>query len=273
MAKNEIEEIKNSQLMVFDDIESDGDGGFGEVNSSDFVIPRIALIGDLSPQKRKNDAKYINGVETGDIVDAGLGVLLAKGYQSNDKKPIHVVPVRRIREAIEWRPRNSGGGIINREILGSKDFKDIASSRGAHYDEMIKAWKLPNGNTLIDTWQLYVIDIERGMPCFIPMKNSNIKMIKPWFTARRQFKFPRGHKAAGQIVPLYAKTLYLSSFEDTDGTNAWPNWTLSDGVPTMSLESGSDLIAAAKELNAILSEGSFVAELKDDESTSDDIPF
>lgn len=270
--KNEVAEIKNAQMMMFDEIEADGDGGFGEVNSSDFVIPRIALIGDLSPQKRKNDAKHIPGVDTGDIIDAGLGVLLAKGYQSDEKKPIHVVPVRRIREAIEWRPRTVGGGIVGREILGGTDFKDVAAGRGAKYDESIKAWKLPNGNTLIDTWQLYVIDIERGMPCFVPMKNSNIKMIKPWFTARRQFKFPKGHPAAGQLVPLYAKTLFLSSFEDTDGTNVWPNWTLTEGVSTSSLEEGSELIAAAKELNSILAAGAFVADLKDDDSATD-VPF
>ena len=60
--KNAVAVKEEAKLPVeFDFGEFGGDDGFGDTNSSDFVIPRIGLIGDLSPQIKKGNAKYISG--------------------------------------------------------------------------------------------------------------------------------------------------------------------------------------------------------------------
>lgn len=265
---NEVANVKSNAIANLDDFASLAGEGFGETSASDFVIPRIGLLGELSPQLKKSNAKYLEGAEVGDLVDGALGEILAKGY---NKETIHLLPVKRVKEVLEWKPRTAGGGLVSREpLVGS--FEDHAKKRGAKQDKEKYEFRLPNNNELIETWQLYALDLTRdAMPVFVPFKKSNIKVIKPWFTKRANTKFPGTQNS----LPLLFRTIYLGSFEDSGNSNTWANFTISDGPSLPELGDYSDLKAAAEGFLEILKSGNYTADIDHEEAgTSDsDVPF
>lgn len=269
MSKNAVTEVKNNALIGAEEFAGLAGEGFGDISSSDFVIPRLGLLGELSPQLKKSHAKYLAGSEVGDLVDSALGEVLAKGYNG---ETIHLLPVKRVKEVLEWRPRTAGGGLVSREPLVGT-FEDHAKKRGAKQDSEKYEFKLSNGNELIENWQLYCLDLSRDcLPIFVPFKKSNIKQIKPWFTKRANTKFPNSQKA----LPLLFRTIYLGSFEDSGNSNTWANFTITDGPSLPELGDYTDIRVAAENFLDILKSGNFVADDEQDVGGSSDdesIPF
>lgn len=267
---NAVAEVKKTNAIVgADDFAGLAGEGFGDTSASDFVIPRLGLLGELSPQLKKSNAKHLETSEVGDIVDAALGEILAKGYSG---ETVHLLPVKRVKEILEWKPRTAGGGLVSREPLVG-NFEDVAKRRGAKVNDKYE-YKLDNSNELIETWQLYCLDLTRdAMPVFVPFKKSNIKVIKPWFTKRANTKFPGSQNS----LPLLFRTIHLGSFEDSGNGNTWSNWTITDGPSLPEMGDYSDIKAAAESFLEILKSGDFVADLNEDldgaANDGDNVPF
>ena len=255
MTKNAVA-VKNETLpadtSLFDDFAGEG---FGKTTASDFVIPRIGIIGDLSPQLKKNKAEYIEGVQVGDLVDIAMGEILARGF---DDETFTFLPVVRVKEAIEWKPRTAGGGIVSRHILDGEDFAAYASSKGASLNDK-NEWKLPNGNEIIETHQYYGINLKSGRPSFIPMKKSNLKIARKWFTQMRDLKLPSGKGA-----PMFYRTYEIGSFLDSGNGNDWPNFTVTGGKLLTEVDGWQDIALAASELLKIIQEGNYRADIENE---------
>lgn len=266
MSKNAVTEVKNNAIVGAEDFAGLAGEGFGETTSSDFVIPRLGLLGDLSPQIKKGNAKFIQGAETGDIVDSALGEILAKGYEG---ETVHFLPVKRVKEVLRWKPRSAGGGLVSREPLTVR-FEDFAKANGATQNDKFE-WKVANGDEYIETWNLYGLDLGRDcMPCFAPFKKSNLKIIRPWFTKRANTKFP----GTQNPLPLLFRTVLLGSFKDSGNGNEWSNWSITDDVSLPEMGDYSDIKGAAEAFLEILKSGDFIADVDNESETpSDDIPF
>ncbi len=241
-----------ANATMFDDVE---DLGYGHESASDFVIPRIAIIGDLSPQIKKNKEEYIEGCEVGDIVDVAMGSILAKQGEA-----FEFLPVSRVKEVIEWKPRSSGGGIASRNLL-TEDMNVYAQSVGARLNEEKFEYIMPkNGNELIETHQIYGINLSDGRWCFIPMKKSNLKIARKWFTRARSIKLPNGNDA-----PLFFQTYHYSTFLDNGNGNEWYNWKISEGTKLQEHENGTELFAEAMKLQEAVTSGEKVADMSGEE--------
>ena len=78
--------------------------GLENVSTSDLLIPRITILQSLSPQLQRNKSEYIEGAQSGDLCDVGLGELLPK--------PLWVLPVYFKKQWLEWAPRASNKGLV-----------------------------------------------------------------------------------------------------------------------------------------------------------------
>jgi hypothetical protein len=76
--------------------------GSENVSHQDLEIPRIGIIQDLSPQRKKNDPAYIPGAEEGMMFNTVTGELYTD--------PLMVIPVFFLKEWVIWVDRKSGGG-------------------------------------------------------------------------------------------------------------------------------------------------------------------
>ena len=221
MSKNTIVKTNESTALVAETaFDAFAGEGYGHQAASDFLIPRIAVLGDLSPQVKKNKEEYIDGAEVGDIADTAMGEILAK-----QKSFFGFLPVIRIKEVIEWKPRTQGGGIVSRVEL-TDTMENYANKLGVKQNEKFE-YLTANGNEIIETHQWYgVILLPNGDSrwAFLPMKKSNLKVARKWFTKATSIKLPSGAQA-----PLFFKTYQIGSFLDNGNGNEWWNYKVNDG--------------------------------------------
>lgn len=77
--------------------------GSEEVTIQDITIPRLSMVQDLSPQRKKNNAEYIEGCEEGMLFNTVTNQLYPD--------PVLFVPVYFRLEWLVWKHRDAGGGL------------------------------------------------------------------------------------------------------------------------------------------------------------------
>lgn len=76
--------------------------GQENVGAEDLVIPRLEVVQDLSPARKKSDPNYIEGAEEGMLYNNVTRELYGTS--------VNVVPVGFVKEYLLWRDRKQGGG-------------------------------------------------------------------------------------------------------------------------------------------------------------------
>lgn len=89
--------------------------GSDGVGVDDLTIPRLSLIQDLSPQRKKSDAAYIEGAEEGMLFNSVTNQLYGT--------EVFFVPVYFKKEWVLWKDRTEGGG-----FRGAFDSAEAADS-------------------------------------------------------------------------------------------------------------------------------------------------
>lgn len=259
---NAITKANKTELATATAFDDFAGAGFGHQDASDFLIPRYAVLGDLSPQIKKNKAEYIEGAEVGDIVDVAMGEILAKQGQTTN-----FLPVLRVKEAIEWKPRSAGGGIVNRVIL-NESMDDYAGRLGVTRNDKFE-YINKSGNEIIETWQYYGLNLDRDNRwSFIPMKKSNLKVARKWNTRANAIKLPNGAQA-----PLFYKTYKLGTFLDSGNQNEWYNWEIKDGPLLQDYAPNwQEIFQSAVNLKKAVESGQAKGDVRgvDEENASDD---
>lgn len=105
MAKNQ--ETKNQLSLFSEDVPDFLKGqttsrGSENVGAEDLVIPRLELVQDLSPCRKKSDPNHIEGIEE--------GMLYNNVTRQNYGLEVLVVPVYYRKEWLIWKDRDHGGG-------------------------------------------------------------------------------------------------------------------------------------------------------------------
>lgn len=261
MSKEVTTKTGNTEVAVNDAaslLDQFAGAGFGDVTASDFNIPRIGIIGDLSPQIKRNDAAYIEGAEPGHIVDVGMAQLFTNG--------IEFLPVSRVKEWIRWAPRKTGQGIIDRY-----DYDYIAQNNLVRNER--NEYLEKDGSEVIETWQFFGLNLSTGgtgRRSFLPMKKSNLKIARRWFGQMNELTLPSGNKA-----PLFFQTWKLGSFSDSGNGNTWYNWTVNPGRPVLELENRDRVLADATEFLKQIQAGQVqgLDEREDNASAKEEAPF
>ena len=84
--------------------EADANQGAENIKNEDLALPFLKVLGQLSPEVNKQDAKYVEGAESGMILNTVTNTLY------DGKKGIEVLPVFYKRQYIEWQERGEGKG-------------------------------------------------------------------------------------------------------------------------------------------------------------------
>lgn len=136
---------KDKSLDLFKD---DLDKGFENMTTDDMQLPFIRILGQLSPQITKGDAKYIEGAQSGMIYNTVTNELY------DGEKGIEVVPCHYKKEFVEWRDRGDGPGA---PVAVHQPDSAIIST-GKREGSKIR---LPNGNYLEETASYFVMVKQR----------------------------------------------------------------------------------------------------------------
>lgn len=140
-----------------------GDRGRENVGVDDIVIPRLELVQDLSPARKRNDPAYIEGAQEGMLYNNITRALYGT--------EVMAVPVAFRKEWLLWKPRKEGGG-----FGGAYNSEQEAERARVRMDE-------GDSYEVVDTHQMFCLIVtEDGSTeeVVVSMAKSKAKVARKW---------------------------------------------------------------------------------------------
>ena len=92
---NQVAKKQNSNVALTGMFEEDANTSFSNMGSEDFALPFLRVLGQLSPETNKRDAKYVEGAEPGMIFNTVTKQLY------DGEEGVNVIPCYYKREYVE----------------------------------------------------------------------------------------------------------------------------------------------------------------------------
>lgn len=199
--------------------------GFENTTQSDFAIPLLAVLQDLSPQVKKSEDKYIPGAEAGMLFDT------VKNRVIPGDVGVIFVPVVTQHVYVEFTPRDKGGGFRGVHAVDS-DVVKKAIQGAAKFGEYFT----DEGNELSETYYVYGYTLESAdatepqSAYVVPFTSAKIKKYKRFMQLLRTYK--------GR-PPLFANRLRITTVPEKNAKGSFFNL---DIVPLIDGDVGKSLI-------------------------------
>lgn len=247
------EKAENLPAEMMEEFLEDSGEGFENTTADDYAIPYLSIAQSNSPQLKKTNGKFIDGLEQGQLFDTVEGSFF---------DAVNIIPVYRERYYVEWVPRDSGGGFVERHPMASNILSQTTpNEKGRDI--------LANGNEIIDTVYLYCLIVgEDGInrPVVISFARTSMKKYKNLMSRARNIRM-EGPKGPFN-PPLFSHIYTMKTVTETSKAGEeYFNWEI-DGVP--SVVGTADLLAEAKALREAVASGTRTAAEPEDESGSTD---
>jgi len=197
--------------------EADANQGAENIKNEDLALPFLKVLGQLSPEVNKQDAKYVEGAESGMILNTVTNTLY------DGKKGIDVLPVFYKRQYIEWQERGEGKGApVN--IYNAGD--DIPKT---NRDKSNKD-RLANGNYLENTANHYIVILGSSpATALISMKATQLKISRKWNSLMMGLKLQG--KNGLFTPPTYSHIYNLKTVQMSNDKGTWFGWDVSKVGP------------------------------------------
>ena len=252
---NQVAEKKKTDVALAGMFEADANTGFGNMDTDDYALPFLRVLGQLSPECNKRDAKYVDGAEPGMIFNTVTKQLY------DGEAGVNVIPCYYKREYVEWSDRGEGTSApVAIHSVDSGIIKD--ATRDASYKD-----RLPNGNYLENTAS-YFVTIDDGTSALISMKSTQLKVSRSWNSMMNSIKL-KGKN--GMFTPaMYSHVYNLKTVQQSNDKGTWFGWTVEKVGPVQD----KDLYEAAKSFASSVNKGDVTAKHGGDETKSkDEVPF
>jgi hypothetical protein len=252
--KAEITKRDQAGALATNLFEADANQGAQNITQEDLALPFLKVLGQLSPEVNKRDAKYVEGAEPGMILNTVTNALY------DGKEGIQVLPVFYKRQYIEWQDRGESKGAPV-HIYNAGD--DIPKTTR---DKMNKD-RLGNGNYLENTANHYVVTLGKSpSTALISMKATQLKISKKWNSMMLGIKMQG--KNGLFTPPTYSHIYKLRTVQQSNDKGTWFGWDVSQVGPIKE----KSVYDIAKQFATRVSKGEIEAKHGTDESKSD-VPY
>ena len=209
---NQVTKKEKTDVALASMFEEDQAGGMQGMGQDDFAMPFLRVLGQLSPETNKRDAKYVEGAEPGMI----FNTVTKQTYDG--EKGLNVIVCGYKREYVEWSDRGEGTSApVAIHPVSSGIIKE--ATRGADWKD-----RLPNGNYLENTASYFVLT-EDMQQALITMKSTQLKVSRSWNSMMNSIKL-KG--ANGLFTPAsYSHVYNLSSVQQSNDKGTWFGWEVS----------------------------------------------
>jgi hypothetical protein len=258
MAKNETTTVvatvenKNTLPAGLEDMYQDAGSGLENTSTQDYAIPFLGILQALSPQLNRQEGAYIKGAEQGNIFNNVTNEVI-----DGEEKGILVIPVAFQFKNIEWKPRESGGGLVAMYDRDNTPTDVSTDDRGRTVR--------PNGNIVSATAHHYVLVIsEDGNvgQAVIAMTSTQLKKSRRWNSMMSQIKL-RGPN--GMFTPpTYSHVYRLKTVPESNNQGSWYGWN----VTNEGLVTDKELYTMAKEFSKAVTSGQVEAKPVDPDASS-----
>ena len=252
---NQVAEKKKTDVALTSMFEQDANTSFSNMDTDDYALPFLRVLGQLSPECNKRDAKYVDGAEPGMIFNTVTKQLY------DGEAGVNIIPCYYKREYVEWSDRGEGTSApVAIHSVDSGIIKE--ATRDASYKD-----RLPNGNYLENTASYFVL-IDDGTSALISMKSTQLKVSRSWNSMMNSIKL-KGK--TGMFTPaMYSHVYSLKTVQQSNDKGTWFGWTIEKVGPVQD----KDLYEAAKSFASSVNKGDVTAKHGGDETKSkDEVPF
>lgn len=211
LVKTEEKAVSTNVLDIMAESSGAGADMFG---AQDVQRPNIKLMQSNSPYINKRHEKYVDGAEDGDI--------LVTGTQDLFSESIRLIVVGYARNYVEWKPRDSGGGLIGAHPYSPEVVQGLESGKGG-------AFITEEGNELIDTMTYFVLYENNDgdwLPAMLFFKSTMLSAGRDMNTKlnRREVKTPKGTVRA----PVFANIVTLEVVSAKNDQGTWNKFKVGD---------------------------------------------
>jgi len=212
-SETQITKRENAGALATNIFEADANQGAENIKNEDLALPFLKVLGQLSPEVNKQDAKYVEGAESGMILNTVTNTLY------DGKKGIEVLPVFYKRQYIEWQERGEGKGApVN--IYNAGDNVPKTNRDKSNKD------RLSNGNYLENTANHYIVILGSSpATALISMKATQLKISKKWNSMMLGLKMPG--KNGLFTPPTYSHIYKLKTVQMSNDKGTWFGWDVS----------------------------------------------
>ena len=211
---NQVAEKKEGALAT-NLFEADANQGAQNISQEDLALPFLKVLGQLSPEVNKRDAKYVEGAEPGKIINTVTNELFDE---------IKIIPCHYKRQYIEWQDRGTSTGA---PVAIHEASSDIVSqtTRGKDYKD-----RLPNGNYLDNTAQHFVLALGKTpQTALISMKGTQLKVSRKWNSMMMGIKMQG--KNGLFTPPTYGHIYNLKTVQMSNDKGTWFGWDVTKVGP------------------------------------------
>ena len=230
----------------------EADAGQGlNMTQEDLALPFLKVLGQLSPECNKRDAKHVEGAEPGMIINTVTSEIYHGG------KGIDVVPVHYKRQHIEWQDRGESQGAPVK-IYDAGD--DLPSTTRDKFNKD----RLSNGNYLENTASHFVVILGNSpTTALISMKATQLKVSRKWNSMMMVLKMQG--KNGMFTPPTYSHIYKLKTAQQSNDKGTWFGWDVARVGPI----SDPGIYKIAKDFGANVSKGDVKVKHGEQESKSD----
>jgi|TARA_B100001079_G_scaffold21026_1_gene16496 hypothetical protein len=256
--KNEQRIMKREQAgaLATNVFEADANQGAQNITQEDLALPFLKVLGQLSPEVNKLDAKHVEGAQPGMILNTVTNQLY------DGTKGIQVMPVFYKRQYIEWQERGEGKGAPIHIYDVGDDIPKVTR------DKQNKD-RLANGNYLENTANHFVVVLgDSPSTALISMKSTQLKISKKWNSMMLSTKMPRANGNGVFTPPTYSHIYKLKTVQQSNDKGTWFGWDVSKVGPV----TDKTVYDIAKNFAVSVSKGEVKAKHETDESKTD-VPF
>lgn len=181
-------------------------------DAADSSLPFLALAQSGSPQLKRQDSNYIEGLQVG-----GLFNTATKEFWSGEIG-VPVIPCGFQKNWVEWVPRDAGGGYVD-----SFDWDPMLPRKmGCRKDEKL-GLLTPAGNQLQETAYTFCLMADTGAPIVIGASSTQLGAMRDWMALRRTFRI------AGNPAPAFSRVYQARTAWKKNEKGDWYVWKMSDG--------------------------------------------
>ena len=231
--------------------EADAGAGISNIKQDDLALPFLKVLGQLSPECNKRDAKHVEGAEPGMIINTVTNELF------DGVKGIDVLPVYYKRQYIEWQDRGESQGAPVHIYEAGDDIPQTTRDKG-------NKDRLANGNYLENTVSHFVILLGKTpTTALISMKATQLKISRKWNSMMMGIKMQG--KNGLFTPPTYSHIYKLKTVQQSNDKGTWFGWDVSKVGPV----TNKSVYQIAKAFSNNVAKGNVQAKHGSGESKSD----
>lgn len=156
-------------LVVPDFLKGEHGGeGFDQMGKADVVLPRLALCQAMSPQRKRTNPNYIDGLADGDLFNSVSGEIYGE--------KVEIIPLQFAKSRIYFKDLSEGGGILCQSLNGVDGGRISETCEGCPNSKFSQD-DLP-ACTLFYNYPALVVGSHE--PVVLSLKSSALKAARQW---------------------------------------------------------------------------------------------